>query len=161
MTKSISLAAAVAAALTSGVAMAELTGNAAITNNYIWRGVTQTNDQAAGQGGLDYSFGPGFYVGTWLSNVDFSGLGDGTEVDLYAGWGGETGGFGYDPLYPTNLIRPIGCWRGYRSSAVSWLTQVPSLRLLGDACAVVDLIVASSSSQITRNPTLNTTWSGG
>ena len=40
MTKSISLAAAVAAALTSGVAMAELTGNAAITNNYIWRGVT-------------------------------------------------------------------------------------------------------------------------
>ena len=51
MTKSISLAAAVAAALTSGVAMAELTGNAAITNNYIWRGITQTNDQAAGQGG--------------------------------------------------------------------------------------------------------------
>ena len=42
MTKSISLAAAVAAALTSGVAMAELTGNAAITNNYIWRGITQT-----------------------------------------------------------------------------------------------------------------------
>ncbi len=96
MTKSISLAAAVAAALTSGVAMAELTGNAAITNNYIWRGVTQTQDQAAGQGGLDFGFGPGFYVGTWLSNVDFSGMGDGTEVDLYAGWGGEAGSFGYD-----------------------------------------------------------------
>ena len=96
MTKSISLAAAVAAALTSGVAMAELTGNAAITNNYIWRGITQTNDQAAGQGGLDYSFGPGFYVGTWLSNVDFSGSGDGYEMDVYAGWGGETGGFAYD-----------------------------------------------------------------
>ena len=94
--KAISLGAAVAAAMASGVASAELTGNAAITNNYIWRGVTQTADQAAGQGGLDYSFGPGLYVGTWLSNVDFSGLGDGYEMDVYAGIGGEAGSFGYD-----------------------------------------------------------------
>ncbi|MGD2055122.1 MAG: TorF family putative porin [Gammaproteobacteria bacterium] len=93
--KAISLGAAVAAAMTSGVASAELTGNAAITNNYIWRGVTQTTDQAAGQGGLDYSIG-GFYAGTWLSNVDFSGLGDGYEMDVYAGFGGEAGGLGYD-----------------------------------------------------------------
>ncbi|MGD2161208.1 MAG: TorF family putative porin [Gammaproteobacteria bacterium] len=92
--KAISLGAAVAAAMTSGVASAELTGNAAITNNYIWRGVTQTTDQAAGQGGLDYSIG-GFYAGTWLSNVDFSGLGDGYEMDVYAGFGGEAGGLGY------------------------------------------------------------------
>jgi uncharacterized protein (TIGR02001 family) len=94
--KAFSLAAAVAAALSSGIAAAEVTGNAAITNNYIWRGVTQTQDQAAGQGGVDWSGGPGFYAGTWLSNVDFSGVGDGYEMDLYAGWGGETGGFGYD-----------------------------------------------------------------
>lgn len=92
--KALSLAAAVAAALSSGVAAAEVTGNAAVTNNYIWRGVTQTSDQAAGQGGIDWSGGPGFYAGTWLSNVDFSGDGDGYEMDVYAGWGtdiGETG----------------------------------------------------------------------
>lgn len=92
--KALSLAAAVAAAFGSGAAAAEVTGNAAVTNNYIWRGVTQTSDQAAGQGGVDWSGGPGFYVGTWLSNVDFSGVGDGYEMDLYAGWGtdiGETG----------------------------------------------------------------------
>lgn len=92
--KALSLAAAVAAALSSGVAAAEVTGNAAVTNNYIWRGVTQTSDQAAGQGGIDWSGGPGFYAGTWLSNVDFSGVGDGYEMDVYAGWGtdiGETG----------------------------------------------------------------------
>jgi uncharacterized protein (TIGR02001 family) len=93
--KAISLGAAVAAVMASGVASAELTGNAAVTNNYIWRGITQTTDQAAGQGGLDYSIG-GFYAGTWLSNVDFSGLGDGYEMDVYAGFGGEAGGFGYD-----------------------------------------------------------------
>jgi uncharacterized protein (TIGR02001 family) len=93
--KAISLGAAVAAAMASGVASAELTGNAAITNNYIWRGVTQTQDQAAGMGGLDYSLG-GFYAGTWVSNVDFSGVGDGYEMDVYAGFGGEAGDFGYD-----------------------------------------------------------------
>ncbi|NNJ95935.1 MAG: hypothetical protein HKP12_02115 [Gammaproteobacteria bacterium] len=89
--KALSLTAAVAAALSSGVAAAEVTGNAAITNNYIWRGVTQTKDQAAGQGGVDWSGGPGFYAGTWLSNVDFSGLGDGYEMDVYAGWGTDIG----------------------------------------------------------------------
>ena len=93
--KAITLGAAVSAAMASGVASAELTGNAAITNNYIWRGVTQTSDQAAGQGGLDYSMG-GLYVGTWLSNVDFSGTGDGYEMDVYAGYGGEIGSIGYD-----------------------------------------------------------------
>ena len=94
--KAIPLAAAVAAALTSGVASAEVTGNAAITNNYIWRGVTQTSDQAAGQGGVDWGHGSGLYAGTWLSNVDFSGTGDGYEMDLYAGFANEVGGFGYD-----------------------------------------------------------------
>jgi len=94
--KAITLGAAVAAALSSGVAAAEVTGNAAITNNYIWRGITQTKDQAAGQGGVDWGHSSGLYAGTWLSNVDFSGLGDGYEMDVYAGFGGEIGGFGYD-----------------------------------------------------------------
>lgn len=99
--KAIALGAAVAAALSSGVASAEVTANAAIASNYIWRGVTQTVDQAAAQGGIDWGFGPGFYLGTWVSNVDFSDIGAGVygkgyEMDLYAGWGGETGSFGYD-----------------------------------------------------------------
>ncbi len=95
MTKSIVLGAAAAAVLTSGVASADLSGNVSLTNNYIWRGATQTADQAAGQGGLDWSSG-GFYVGTWVSNVDFSGDGDGYEMDVYGGYGGEAGGIGYD-----------------------------------------------------------------
>ena len=98
MKKSIVIATAVAAVLTSGVASAELSANAGIFSNYIWRGVTQTSDQAAGQGGIDWGFGPGFYAGTWVSNVNFANSDDGYEMDVYAGWGGETsgGGFGWD-----------------------------------------------------------------
>ena len=96
MKKSIVLATAVAAALTSGVAAAsDLSANAAITSNYIWRGVSQTTDQAAGQGGIDWGHKSGLYVGTWVSNVNF-GNDDGYEMDLYAGFSGEAGNFGYD-----------------------------------------------------------------
>ena len=97
MKKSIVLATAVAASLTSGIAAAELTGNAAIASNYIWRGVSQTQNQAAGQGGIDWSNDSGFYVGTWVSNVDFTPVGQkGYEMDLYAGFAGDAGDFGYD-----------------------------------------------------------------
>ncbi len=95
--KAISLGAAVSAAMASGVASAELTGNAAVSNNYIWRGVTQTQNAAAASGGLDYTMG-GFYLGTWLGNVDFTDIGGqkGYEMDFYAGFGGEAGSLGYD-----------------------------------------------------------------
>ena len=96
MKKSIVLATAVASILTSAAASAELSGNAAITSNYIWRGVTQTTDQAAGQGGIDWGHGSGLYAGTWVSNVNFGNSDDGYEMDVYAGFGGEAGGLGYD-----------------------------------------------------------------
>ena len=97
MKKSIVLATAVAAVLTSGVAAAEVTANATIASNYIWRGVSQTFDAAAGQGGIDWGNKTGFYVGTWVSNVDFAPLSrDGYEMDVYAGFAGEAGSFGYD-----------------------------------------------------------------
>jgi uncharacterized protein (TIGR02001 family) len=98
MKNSIVLATAVASILTSGVAAAELSANAAITSNYIWRGVTQTQDEAAGQGGIDWGHDSGLYVGTWVSNVAFgdTNTDNGYEMDVYAGFGGEAGGLGYD-----------------------------------------------------------------
>lgn len=81
-----------AAALGSSAAMAEFTGNIGVASNYIWRGVTQTNDAAAVSGGLDWSHESGFYVGTWVSNLEHSQY----EADLYAGYGGEAGGLSYD-----------------------------------------------------------------
>lgn len=71
----------------SSTAFAEITGNIGVTSNYIWRGMTQTIDQDAVSGGVDYAHKSGFYAGGWTSN-----LGGGEyELDLYAGYGMKTG----------------------------------------------------------------------
>jgi len=60
--------------------------NIGAVSNYIWRGVSQTDDQPAIQGGLDLSHESGFYAGTWASNVDFGADEANYELDLYAGY---------------------------------------------------------------------------
>lgn len=95
--KKILLAAAVAAsALVAGAASAEgaLSYNIAATNNYIWRGVSQSNKEAAVQGGIDYTNST-FYAGVWGSNVDF-GSDASLEVDLYAGVKPTVGNWSFD-----------------------------------------------------------------
>lgn len=63
-----------------------LTANADVTSNYVFRGETQTDENPAIQGGIDYSHNSGFYAGAWGSNVDFPNAGGSTiEYDLYAG----------------------------------------------------------------------------
>ncbi|MFP3872869.1 MAG: TorF family putative porin [Thiohalophilus sp.] len=74
-------------------AQGELTGNLGVTSNYIWRGVTQTDDQAAVQGGIDYSHDANLYAGVWTSNY---GNGDGYELDLYGGYRGSVGDIPFD-----------------------------------------------------------------
>ena len=105
MTKSLVAASVLAATLASGAAMAEVSMNIGATSNYIWRGVTQTNDEAAISGGLDYSHDSGFYAGAWASSLGNADAGQGaagasspagTEFDYYAGFGGSFGDFGYD-----------------------------------------------------------------
>lgn len=86
----------------TSAAQAGATGNIGLASNYIWRGVTQTRDQAAISGGLDYSADIGFYAGTWLANVDYprdDGEKDGNsgyELDLYGGYAGEIEAFNYN-----------------------------------------------------------------
>jgi uncharacterized protein (TIGR02001 family) len=77
---------------TASAAHAEFSGTVTAVSDYNWRGVTQTSQDPALQGSLDYSMENGFYVGTWASNVDFGDCCDeSVEVDLYAGFsGGET-----------------------------------------------------------------------
>lgn len=70
-----------------------LTGNLTFTTDYVFRGVSQTNEDAAVQGGLDYSHTPtGLYVGTWASNVNFPP--GSLELDVYGGWTRTWGDFG-------------------------------------------------------------------
>ncbi len=66
-----------------------VSANIGVVSNYIWRGVTQTDDGAAVQGGLDYSHASGFYAGTWASNIDWGSDSPNYELDLYLGFGGS------------------------------------------------------------------------
>lgn len=86
-------------ALLSVSAHAAVEANIGATSNYLWRGITQTDDAVAVQGGIDYSHDVGFYAGTWASNVDF-GNETSYEIDFYAGFAGSIGDeFGYDISY--------------------------------------------------------------
>jgi uncharacterized protein (TIGR02001 family) len=78
-----------------------LSGNIALTSDYVFRGVSQTQNGPAIQGGFDYSHKSGFYVGTWASNVAWVSDGgykddNSMEIDLYGGYKGSLGDVGYD-----------------------------------------------------------------
>ena len=68
------------------------TGNVGLFSQYVFRGLTQTNQKPAIQGGFDYSHEAGFYAGVWASNItwitDFSAPGSSysLEADTYLGW---------------------------------------------------------------------------
>jgi uncharacterized protein (TIGR02001 family) len=98
------LATALLAALPLAQAQDDLfSANVAITSDYVWRGLTQTDEGIAIQGGFDLNHESGLYVGTVGSNVKF--LEDNTvkpedradlEIDLYVGYNGELdNGIGY------------------------------------------------------------------
>jgi uncharacterized protein (TIGR02001 family) len=75
----------------SGAARAEasVSGNVALTTDYVFRGISQTDNDMAIQGGFDYANDLGglpVYVGVWSSSLDFGATVDsGIEVDVYAG----------------------------------------------------------------------------
>lgn len=74
-------------ALFAGTASAgELSGEIGVVSDYVFRGVSQSDEDPAVQGGLTYTFDSGFYVGTWASQVDFRSETD-FEVDFFAGYG--------------------------------------------------------------------------
>jgi uncharacterized protein (TIGR02001 family) len=75
----------------------EVSGNVALSSEYVWRGIGQSASDPAISGGLDIAHESGFYAGTWASNVDY-GDDASIEIDYYAGFGGDFGdsGVSYD-----------------------------------------------------------------
>jgi uncharacterized protein (TIGR02001 family) len=69
----------------------------ALSSEYMWRGVTQSDSDPAISGSFDVGHSSGLYFGTWASNVDY-GDDANSEIDVYAGFSGEFGetGIGYD-----------------------------------------------------------------
>ena len=82
---------------------ADVTGTVTLTSDYDFRGFTQTKQDPAIQGSIDYTHSSGFYAGAWASNVDFGNCCDeNVELDIYAGWrGGETIAWDLGAIYYT------------------------------------------------------------
>ncbi|TKB49143.1 TorF family putative porin [Ferrimonas aestuarii] len=59
--------------------------NASAVSNYIFRGVTLSDEDPALQGGVDYAHASGVYAGIWASNYDNGGDTE-IEVDWYGGY---------------------------------------------------------------------------
>jgi uncharacterized protein (TIGR02001 family) len=105
------IAAAVATALpllASSTAIAgdsPIAANVSLVSDYAYRGISQTDEKPALQGGFDYAHASGLYVGVWGSNVSWlsdlergtgENSGNSLELDVYAGYKGAVGDFGYD-----------------------------------------------------------------
>ena len=61
-----------------------ITANVTLVNNYIYRGISQSNSKPAIQGGFDYAHESGFYIGNWNSSISWIS-------DSYGNNGGNVG----------------------------------------------------------------------
>jgi uncharacterized protein (TIGR02001 family) len=106
----------------SGAVNAALEANIGATSNYMWRGVTQTEDGAAVSGGIDYSNDSGAYAGVWASSVDFGAASTATaEMDLYAGYSTDSYDLGVIKyMYPSE--RSLDFTEVYGSVTMSGIT---------------------------------------
>lgn len=146
MRKTIIAAAVSAAAALPGLANAQaaaqsphtITGNVAIVSDYRFRGISQTFEQPAIQGGIDYSHASGFYVGNWNSSVSGYSYpnGGGIEMDLYGGFRKAFGDFGIDVgllqyYYPKAAIagQKFDTLEAYVAGSWKWLTLKYSLTM--------------------------------
>jgi uncharacterized protein (TIGR02001 family) len=94
----------------------EVTYNIGVVSQYRYRGVAQTNGDAALQGGVDYANANGFYAGVWGSTIKWiekaaAGNQGGSEFDIYGGYKFEAAGVGFDfgalrYEYPNNNVVP-------------------------------------------------------
>jgi uncharacterized protein (TIGR02001 family) len=81
MKKLIGAAAAAGASLAgAGAAHAEIAANVSVTSDYVFRGVSLSDNGPAIQGGVDWT-SEHFYAGGWASSVT-----EGVELDVYGGF---------------------------------------------------------------------------
>lgn len=71
-----------------------VSGGAWVLSDYVWRGVSQTQEDPAFQAEISVAHESGFYIGAWATTVDFTPAGaedDGIdyELDAYIGWAGD------------------------------------------------------------------------
>lgn len=69
-----------------------LSANVALTSDYVWRGSSQSQGDAAVQAGMRSSSDTGWYGAVWGSSVEFAAETEASaEFDLALGWSGALG----------------------------------------------------------------------
>jgi uncharacterized protein (TIGR02001 family) len=72
-----------------------VSGNVALTSDYVYRGFTQSDAGPAIQGGLDLNHTNGLFAGFWSSSIEsdpgapYNFNGSSLELDVYFGWYGK------------------------------------------------------------------------
>jgi len=97
------------------------TGNFGLYSQYVFRGLTQTNEKPALQGGFDYAHSAGFYAGIWGSNISWisDAVPDASaslEADTYFGFKKSLNDdlsfdvgflrYNYPGSYPSGMTKP-------------------------------------------------------
>jgi uncharacterized protein (TIGR02001 family) len=106
-----------------------ISGNVALTTDYTFRGVSQTDESPAIQGGLDLTAGS-FYLGAWASNINFGTGGANLELDVYGGYKTAVGPVNLDfgvigYLYPgaSDDLAELDYWEGYVKPSIALSDQ--------------------------------------
>jgi uncharacterized protein (TIGR02001 family) len=166
MNKQTLVAAALVGALSPAASFAEeakspytFTGNIAVSSQYIFRGLSQTNREPAVQGGFDFSHESGLYLGNWNSNISWltdsnSYTSSSIEMDFYGGYRNTFPLFGTDfsydvgtlyYAYPGNINRDFlggqccasaNTWEAYFSLGWKWITFKNSFSLMSNTFGV-------------------------
>ncbi len=117
-----------------------------LASDYVWRGVSQSNEDPAIQGGFEVEV-KGFYVGTWGSGVDFaeaSADGADLEIDGYLGYRHDVG---KDASFDLGLIEYTYPGSG---ADLDWLEAYLSFgwRQFGFAVNVSDDVLATGADSL-------------
>jgi hypothetical protein len=89
--------------------------NGGVASDYVFRGISQTDEKAQVFGGADATFAGGKgYAGVWASNVDFNN-GTNAEVDVYGGFKPTAGPVTFDlgVIYYGYVGSPSGSHQPY------------------------------------------------
>lgn len=77
-------------------------GSLTLATDYMFRGISNSNNRPQVQGDFNWSHGSGVYAGVWASNTDFGGPGNSMEIDPYLGFA--------DVIGDTGLSYDVGAW---------------------------------------------------
>lgn len=74
-----------------------LTTNVGLFSQYVFRGVSYSQEKPVVQGGADLAHASGFYAGVWGTALSGKAIQNASsEIDVYGGYAGSLGDFGYD-----------------------------------------------------------------